>query len=117
MPRNMFTIYHNPRCRKSRAGLTYLQEKSNDYRIREYLKEPLDVGELKDLINKLGMSPLELVRTQEEVYRKEYKGNELTDSEWVQVLISNPKLLQRPIVVKEHMAVLAQPPENIDKLL
>lgn len=113
----MITIYHNPRCRKSRAGLAYLQEKVKDFEIREYLKDPLNYEEICDLVEKLNMAPFNLVRTQEDIYKSEFKGKELANEEWIQILADNPKLLQRPIVVKEHSAVLAQPPENIDKLL
>ena len=113
----MITIYHNPRCRKSRAGLSYLQEKIKDFELREYLKDPLSYKEMNDLIKKLNIVPFDLVRTQEDIYKSEFKGKEFTNEEWIQILVDNPKLIQRPIVVKEHSAVLAQPPENIDKLL
>lgn len=113
----MITIYHNPRCRKSRAGLAYLQEKIKDFELREYLKDPLSYEEMSDLIKKLNMAPFKLVRTQEDIYKSEFKGKEFTNEEWIQILADNPKLIQRPIVVKEHSAVLAQPSKNIDKLL
>ena len=113
----MITIYHNPRCRKSRAGLSYLQEEIKDFELREYLKDPLSYEEMNDLIMKLNIAPFDLVRTQEGIYKSEFKGKEFTNEEWIQILVDNPKLIQRPIVVKEHSAVLAQPPENIDKLL
>ncbi|MEA1897846.1 MAG: arsenate reductase (glutaredoxin) [Bacteroidota bacterium] len=113
----MITIYHNPRCSKSRAGLAYLQEKIKDFEIREYLKDPLNYEEISDLVEKLNITPFNLVRTQEDVYKSEFKGKEFANEEWIQILTDNPKLIQRPIVVKEHSAVLAQPPENIDKLL
>ncbi len=112
----MLKIYHNSRCRKSRAGLAYLQEKTDDFEIREYLKEPFTENELKDALNKMGKKPFEIVRKQEEIYRKEFKGKEISDDRWIKILIENPKLIERPIVVKDKKAVLAQPPENIDKL-
>ena len=112
----MLKIYHNSRCRKSRAGLAYLQEKTGDFEIREYLKEPFTENELKDALNKMGKKPFEIVRKQEEIYRKEFKGKEISDDRWIKILIENPKLIERPIVVKDKKAVLAQPPENIDKL-
>lgn len=112
----MLKIYHNSRCRKSRAGLAYLQEKTSDFEIREYLKEPFTEEELKDILLKLDKKPFEIVRKQEEVYRKEYKGKDFTDDQWIKILIENPKLIERPLVVKDNKAVLAQPPENIDEL-
>ena len=112
----MITIYHNPRCRKSRAGLEYLKSKTSDFEIREYLKKPLSKEELSDILVKLNLKPLNIVRTQEEVYKKQLKGKQFNDNEWIEIILENPKLLQRPLVVKDYKAVLAQPPENIDKL-
>jgi arsenate reductase len=113
----MITIYHNPRCRKSRAGLEYLKSKNVEFKTREYLKEPLTEDELKKLMLKLNVSPTEVIRRQEEVYRKNFKNKEFTEDEWITIITENPKLLQRPIVVKENKAVLAQPPEKIDDLI
>ncbi|MCF8235168.1 MAG: arsenate reductase (glutaredoxin) [Bacteroidales bacterium] len=114
---NMITIYHNPRCKKSRAGLQYLEEKGVDFNIRKYLQQPLSKAELKDLLMKLDKKPSDIVRTQEDIYKKQFKGKNFTDDEWIEIIVENPKLLQRPIVEKEYKAVLAQPPENIDELL
>lgn len=112
----MFTIYHNPRCKKSRAGLQYLTEKSMEFQVREYLKDPLSEAELSALVMKLHVKPVELVRTQEEVYRKELKGLDLNDEEWIKVLVENPKLIHRPIVEGKYKAVVGDPAENIDQL-
>ena len=112
----MYTIYHNPRCKKSRAGLQYATEKKMEFRVREYLKEPLTEEELTALVMKLHVKPFRLIRTQEEVYRKELKGLNLTDEEWIKVMVENPKLIQRPIVEGKYKAVLGDPPENIDML-
>ncbi len=112
----MLTVYHNPRCKKSRAGLHYIVEKKLEYRIREYLKDPLSEQELSRLIMKLNIKPVELVRTQEEYYRKELKGLKLNDDEWVRVLVENPKLIRRPIVEAKYKAVVGDPVENIDRL-
>jgi arsenate reductase (glutaredoxin) len=113
----MITIYHNPRCRKSRAGLQYLQDKGIEPEIVEYLKNPLSKEEIKELLKKLGKSPLEMIRTQEEVYRNIYKGKDLSDSEWIEALAEYPKLLQRPIVAEGNKAVLGDPAENIEEIL
>ncbi|MCF8230006.1 MAG: arsenate reductase (glutaredoxin) [Bacteroidales bacterium] len=113
----MITIYHNPRCKKSRAGLQYLEDKGVDFEIRQYLKKPLSKDELKSLLTKMNKKPHDIIRTQEEKYRKELKGKNFSDEEWISILVENPKLMQRPIVEKEYKAVLAQPPENIDELL
>ena len=112
----MYTIYHNPRCKKSRAGLHYAQEKKMEFRIREYLKEPLSEMELGALIMKLHIKPKELIRTQEEIYRKELKGLNLNDEEWIKVMVEHPKLIRRPIVEGKYKAVVGDPPDNIDLL-
>ena len=112
----MLKIYHNSRCKKSRAGLAYLQEKTSDFEIREYLKEPFTPEELIDALQKMGKKPVEIIRKQEEVFKKQYKGKEFPDDQWIKILIENPKLIERPIVVGNGKAVLAQPPENIDEL-
>ena len=113
----MLKIYHNSRCKKSRAGLAYLQEKTSDFKIREYLKESFTPGELIGALQKMNKKPFDIIRKQEEVYRKQYKGKEFPDDQWIKILIENPKLIERPIVVSNNKAVLAQPPKNIDELL
>lgn len=112
----MIKIYHNPRCKKSRAGLAHLKEKTIDFEIIEYLKNPIAEDELKDVLVKLNKKPQEMIRTQEEVYRKQFKGKNFTDAEWVKIMVENPKLIQRPIIVKEYKAVWADPPEKMDSL-
>ncbi len=113
----MIKIYHNPRCKKSRAGLAHLQEKKVDFEVIEYLKEPLTEKELKDLLVKLNKKPLDMIRTQEEIYKKQFKGKNFTDDEWIRIMVENPKLIKRPIVVKDYKAVWADPPENMDDLI
>ena len=110
-------IYHNPRCRKSREGLKYLQDKGIDVQIIDYLKNPVSFSELKEIVMKLGTKPIDIIRTQEEYYKKNLKGRNFTDEEWLKIIVENPKLLQRPIVVEKHKAVIGQPPENINQLL
>jgi arsenate reductase len=112
----MYTIYHNPRCRKSRAGLQYATEKNLEFRVREYLKDPLTEAELTALLMKLHLKPKELIRTQEEIYRKDLKGLQLNDEEWIKVMVENPRLIRRPIVEGKYKAVVGDPPENIDQL-
>jgi len=112
----MYTIYHNPRCKKSRAGLQYATDKGLEIQVREYLKDPLSEAELAALVMKLHVKPVELVRTQEEVYRKGLKGLKLTDEEWIKVMVESPKLIHRPIVEGKYKAVVGDPVENIDLL-
>jgi len=112
----MVTVYHNPRCKKSRAGLQHVIEKKLEHRVREYLKEPLSEAELSKLVMKLNIKPAELVRTQEEYYRKQLKGLNLNDEEWIREMVENPKLIRRPIVEGRYKAVIGDPVESIDCL-
>lgn len=110
-------IYHNPRCSKSRKGLQYLEEKGCNFEIVKYLEEGIDETELTELIAKSGKSPFDFVRQHEQQYKDEYKGKILSDEEWVKVLVKNPKLLHRPIIVNGDKAVLGNPIENIDGVI
>ena len=112
----MYTIYHNPRCKKSRAGLQHIIDRKIEHRVREYLKDPLTEEELGTLLMKLHKEPIEMIRTQEEYFRKELKGLNLNDQEWIRVMVENPKLIRRPIVEGKYKAVLGDPVENIDSL-
>ncbi len=109
-------IYHNPRCSKSRQGLQILKDNKVDFEIVQYLKQTPTKEELTDIINKLGIKPIDLVRKQEKIWKENYKGKELSDNEIIQAMVENPKLIERPIVIKENKAVLGRPPENILEL-
>jgi len=112
-----FTIYHNPKCTKSRATLALLQEHGVEPKVIEYLKTPPTAAELKAIIGKLGITPEELVRKGEDVYKANYAGKTLTDAQWIEALVSHPILIERPIVVSGNRAVIGRPPENANKLL
>ena len=113
----MITIYHNPRCRKSREALAILNDSGIQPVIRLYLKEPPTRKELSDLLKKLQLRPLELVRKGESLYKEHFKGKELSDQEWVAVMVDNPVLIERPVVVKGNRAVIGRPPSNVTDLL
>ncbi len=113
----MLKIYHNPRCRKSRAGLEYVQKMVKNVKIIDYVKSGLNKEMLEEILLKSNLKPEQLVRTNEEVYKKELKGKTFTRDEWIQILIENPKLLQRPLIVGKRRAVLAQPPEKMDDVI
>jgi arsenate reductase (glutaredoxin) len=112
----MTTIYHNPRCKKSRAGLSYLEEKGLDFEIKNYIKEGLSSDELRDVLIKLHVTPQEMIRTQEALYKSDFKTMNFTDEEWIKIMTKNPKLIKRPIVVHRYKAVWADPPEKMDVL-
>jgi len=109
-------IWHNSRCSKSRNALNYLKEKNIDYKVKEYLKEPITKEELKEVLDKLGMKPSELVRKKEAIY-KELGLKDASEDELLEAMVQNPKLIERPIVINGDKAVVARPLENIEKVL
>ncbi|MEI6694918.1 MAG: ArsC/Spx/MgsR family protein [Bacteroidota bacterium] len=113
----MLKIYHNPRCKKSRAGLQYLTEKAKNFEIVEYIKTPLTEKQLIVLLAKMHKLPQEIIRTQEEIYKKRFKGKNFNDDEWIKILAEFPILIQRPIIEKDHSAIWADTVENLDAFL
>jgi arsenate reductase (glutaredoxin) len=111
------TIYHNPRCGKSRGALALLEQKGVQPHIIEYLKTPPTKEELRAILKKLGMKPEQLVRKGEDIYREKFAGRTLADEQWLDALVKNPILIERPIVVKGDRAVIGRPPENVLELL
>lgn len=110
-------IYHNPRCTKSRQTLALIEEKGQEVEIVEYLKNIPSKAELEDVIKKLGITPYQLLRRNEADFKENFKGKDLSDSEWIDAMLQYPKLIERPIVVKDQKAVLGRPPENVLDLL
>ncbi len=113
----MIKIYHNPRCRKSREGLDVLEKSGQDFEIIKYLEEVPSQEELKTLIGYLGIVPEGLVRKNEAIWKEKYKGKTLSDDEIIAAMVENPKLIERPIVVKDKKAVIGRPSEKINTLL
>lgn len=113
----MIKIYHNPRCSKSRLGVQALEEHGQDFEIVKYLDTPLTFDELKNIIKKLGIAPLDLVRKNETIWKSNYKGKNLSDTELIQAMIDHPKLMERPIVVRGNKAVIGRPKERIFEIL
>lgn len=113
----MITIYHNPRCSKSREGLAFLESKGLEYKIIKYLDEPLTKAELVSLLHKLNYTPIELVRTKEAVWKENYANRKLSDDDIIEALVENPRLIERPIVIKGNKAVVARPTDKIGLLL
>jgi arsenate reductase len=110
-------ILHNPRCRKSREGLKILEDSGQDFTIVEYLKEPLTKEQLSEVLSKLGMSAMDLVRKNEKEWKENFKGKEMSEEEVVAAMVAHPKLIERPIVISGDRAVVGRPPENISQLL
>lgn len=111
----MVKVYHNPRCRKSRAGLEYIKSKTDAFEVVDYLSHPLTADQLTVLVMKLGIKPAELVRTQEEYFKANLKGKQFHDHEWIKIMAENPLLIRRPIVESRYKAVVADPPEEAER--
>ena len=111
------TIYHNPRCRKSRETLQIIMEKGIQPTIVEYLKNTPSKEELQNVIDKLGLKPESLVRKGEKVFKDNFKGKNFNDQEWLEILAKHPVLIERPIVIKDETALIGRPPENVKSFL
>ena len=115
---NNFTIYHNPRCSKSRQTLELLKENNIEPEIILYLENPPSEEKLTELIELLGINPRDLLRKGEE----EYKAHNLRDEsikgeDIIKIMTENPKLIERPIVISKNKAIIGRPPENVLKLI
>ena len=110
-------IYHNPRCRKSREGLAILENSGKEFEIVKYLEDVPSEKELAEIVQLLGIEPIQLVRKTEKIWKEEFKGKELSDSEIITAMVQNPKLIERPIVINKNKAVIGRPSENIVDLI
>ncbi len=109
-------IYHNPRCSKSREGLGILQAAKVDFEIIDYIKNPLSFEDLKEVLEKLNIPAIDLVRKNEAVWSENFKGKTLSEEDVIKAMVSYPKLIERPIVIKGNSAVIGRPPEKIRSL-
>ena len=109
--------YHNPRCRKSREGLTFLSEKNVHPKVREYLKDILTHHEVRTILDKLQIKPDELMRKNEAIFKSEIKGKKLTDDELIIKMVEYPRLIERPILVHGNRAVIGRPAENLMSII
>lgn len=113
----MITIYHNPRCSKSREGLCFLEDNSIPHNVVKYLDKGLSIEELNRIIKILNISPIELVRTKEEIWKENFKDRILSDEEVIEILSKNPKLIERPIVINENKGIIARPFSKINEII
>lgn len=111
------TIWHNPRCSKSRNALNLLEEKNIEVKVVKYLDETPSKDELKDILNKLNMTAQELMRKGETIYKELALENETNEDKLLEAMINNPKLIERPVIIKGDKAVIARPIENLEELL
>ncbi len=109
-------IYHNPRCGKSRTALQFLNDKGVDFEVVEYLKSTPSEEELRSLLMKLGKKPLDIIRKKEAVFISEFKDKKLSDDEWIRVVVANPILIERPIVLTDSSACIVRDEKGFDTL-
>lgn len=111
-------IYHNPRCSKSRQALSLLQEAGVEPKVVKYLETPPSAEELDTLLTKLGLDPVEVMRTKDDLFKElGLVGKTISREEGIRLLVEHPALLERPIVVKGDKAVVARPPERVSEIL
>lgn len=113
----MTTLYHNPRCRKSREALQLLQQANEPIEIVLYLKDTFGEDEIKNILGKLDISAIDLVRKNELTWKENYKGKILTEDQIVAAMAKHPKLIERPIALKNGKAIIGRPPQEVLKVL
>lgn len=113
----MIQIYHNPRCGKSRTCLAFIEQSKQEYEIIQYLTETPTFEELKTLLEKLELQPIQLVRIKEKIWIENYKGKSLTNQEIIQAMVDNPILIERPIVVKNGKAIIGRDMDLVSAFL
>lgn len=113
----MLTIYHNNRCLKSREGLCFIQNLNQPFEIINYLENSPTYTELEEIIKKLNIKPIELVRTKEKEWIDNFKNKKMSDKKIIEAMIKFPKLIERPIVINGDKAIIARPTELINEIL
>jgi len=113
----MIQVLHNPRCGKSRESIALLEASGKPFEIIKYLDNPLSASELKALIQKLEIIPIDLIRQKESIWIEKYKGKNLSNTEIIQAIADYPILMERPIVIHGSIAVIGRPTENIKKIV
>lgn len=113
----MIQIYHNSRCTKSRECLAFMEETGQEYEVIKYLETIPTFDELKTIIEKLDIKPIELVRQKEKIWIENFKNKNMSDEEVINAMILNPILIERPIVINGNKAVIARPIEKAIAIL
>lgn len=113
----MITIYHNNRCSKSREGVCFLEDNKIDFQIINYLENVPTKEELKELLKKLNIPAIDLIRKKETIWLEQFKNKKLSENEVIEAMITYPKLIERPIVVNGNKAVIARPADKIKEIL
>ena len=113
MDHKKIQILHNSRCRKSRETLAIIEKNGSEIEIIDYLNNPVSKNTLKNIIKKLDIKPIELIRKGEPIWRERFKDQDMNEEEIINCMIEYPKLIERPIVVEKGKAVIGRPPENV----
>ena len=113
----MIKIYHNPRCRKSREGLEFLEKSGKKFEVVKYLEDVPSKEELSQIINSLGIKPEKLVRKNEAIWKEKFKHIQLSDDEVIEAMVLHPKLIERPIVIQNGTGAIGRPLSNIENLI
>jgi arsenate reductase len=111
------TIWHNPKCAKSREGLEILQTSGCDFETLKYLDTTITAGQIQELLKLLGISAHELMRTKEEIYKELDLKNETDENRLIQAMVQHPKLIERPIVIQGNRAIIGRPSSRIVEFL
>jgi arsenate reductase len=106
-------IYHNPRCSKSRCALEWLQEKSFEFEVVDYIKNPPKISEIKLILSQLNRNSMDLIRKNETEFKEFIQGKNLSEAEIIELMSKYPKLIERPIVINKGKAVIARPIEKL----
>ena len=109
-------IYHNPKCSKSRQTLALVEQNTSEFEVIKYLEDSLKFDDIELLLVKLNAKPIDIVRTKEYIWKENFKGKEMNDDEIINVLVENPRLMERPIVTTKEKAIIGRPPENVLEL-
>ncbi|MFA6759646.1 MAG: arsenate reductase (glutaredoxin) [Sulfuricurvum sp.] len=107
------TIYHNPKCSKSREALAYIEDTGAKFETIKYLDADLSTSDIRDLLNKLGISPRELMRTKEEIYKELDLASVSDEETLIEAMAKHPKLIERPIIIKGERAIIGRPPSLV----
>jgi arsenate reductase len=113
----MIQILHNPRCGKSREGMQFLQNRGIQFEEILYMEKPLTKEEIKTILKKLGIKPIDWVRKNEEIFKTRFKDIDMSDEAWIDAFMEFPKLMERPVVINGNKAIIGRPVENIAKIL
>ena len=110
-------LLHNPRCKKSREAIEFLKFHNLDFEILLYMKDGLEITQINEIVFKLNVNPIDLVRTLEKIWKENYKSEKFSNNEIIGLLHKFPNLIKRPIFISKNKAIIVIPPEKINKII